>query len=48
MRRSHDRFAAADRGHLGIENCLRWCLGVPFREDHSRVHASFAADTWHS
>lgn len=38
MRRSHDRFAAADRGHLDIENSLRWCLDVAFREDHSRVH----------
>jgi hypothetical protein len=44
MRRSHDRFAAANRGHLNIENSLRWCLDVAFREDHSRVHDCFAVD----
>jgi predicted transposase YbfD/YdcC len=31
------RFAAAVRGHWGIENCLHWTLDVTFREDESRI-----------
>ena len=38
------RFAAAGRGHWGIENSLHWCLEVTFREDDSRVRDRFAAD----
>ena len=30
-------FAAAVRGHWGIENTLHWSLDVTFSEDHSRV-----------
>lgn len=30
-------FAAAVRGHWGIENRLHWCLDVTFREDESRI-----------
>ena len=38
------RFAAACRGHWGIENSLHWCLDVTFRENDSRVRDRFAAD----
>lgn len=38
------RFAAAVRGHWGIENTLHWCLDVTFREDESRLRDRFAAD----
>jgi predicted transposase YbfD/YdcC len=38
------RFAAAVRGHWGIENTLHWCLDVTFREDESRVRNRDAAD----
>jgi predicted transposase YbfD/YdcC len=38
------RFAAAVRGHWGIENTLHWCLDVTFREDESRVRDRHAAD----
>jgi predicted transposase YbfD/YdcC len=34
---SGQRFAAAVRGHWGIENTLHWQLDVTFREDDSRV-----------
>jgi predicted transposase YbfD/YdcC len=38
------RFAAAVRGHWGIENTLHWCLDVTFREDESRLRDRYAAD----
>lgn len=38
------RFAAAVRGHWGIENSLHWCLDVTFREDESRVRERNAAN----
>jgi predicted transposase YbfD/YdcC len=31
------QFAAAVRGHWGIENCLHWVLDVTFREDECRI-----------
>lgn len=31
------RFAAAVRGHWGIENCLHWQLDVTFAEDQCRI-----------
>ena len=38
------RFAAAVRGHWGIESTLHWCLDVTFREDESRLRDRHAAD----
>jgi predicted transposase YbfD/YdcC len=38
------RFAAAVRGHWGIENTLHWCLDVTFREDESRLRDRTASD----
>lgn len=36
------RFAAAVRGHWGIENCLHWQLDVTFQEDQCRVRKGHA------
>ena len=44
LRLSIKRFAAAVRGHWGIENTLHWCLDVTFREDESRLRNRHAAD----
>jgi predicted transposase YbfD/YdcC len=39
---SVQEFAAAVRGHWGIENNLHWQLDVSFREDECRVHRDHA------
>jgi predicted transposase YbfD/YdcC len=39
---SAQEFAAAVRGHWGIENNLHWQLDVSFREDECRVHRDHA------
>ncbi len=36
------RFAAAVRGHWGVENNLHWQLDVTFREDHCRIRKGHA------
>jgi len=38
------QFAAAVRGHWGIENSLHWTLDVTFREDESRLRNRIAAE----
>ena len=38
------RFAAAVRGHWGIENQLHWILDVGFREDQSRATQGYCAE----
>lgn len=38
------RFAAAVRGHWGIENRLHWILDVAFREDQSRVTSGYGGE----
>lgn len=38
------RFAAAVRGHWGIENQLHWILDVGFREDDSRATQGYSAE----
>lgn len=38
------RFAAAVRGHWGIENQLHWILDVAFREDQSRATAGYSGE----
>lgn len=38
------RFAAAVRGHWGIENQLHWILDVAFREDQSRTTAGYSGE----
>lgn len=37
-------FAAAVRGHWGIENRQHWVLDMAFREDASRVRVGHAAE----
>jgi predicted transposase YbfD/YdcC len=37
-------FAAAVRGHWGIENQLHWILDVAFREDQSRATAGYSGE----
>lgn len=39
-------FAAAARGHWGIENSLHWSLDVIFREDDCRVRKDHAAENF--
>jgi predicted transposase YbfD/YdcC len=38
------RFAAAARGHWGVENSLHWSLDIAFREDDSRVRSGHAPE----
>lgn len=40
------RFAAAVRGHWGIENSLHWVLDVTFDEDRSRIRKDHGADNF--
>jgi predicted transposase YbfD/YdcC len=41
---SGQRFAAAVRGHWGIENSLHWVLDMNFREDENRTRERTLAD----
>ncbi len=38
------RFAEAARGHWAVENSLRWCLDIAFREDDSRARSGHAQE----
>ena len=40
------RFAAAVRGHWGIENSLHWVLDMTFDEDHSRIRKDHGPDNF--
>jgi predicted transposase YbfD/YdcC len=42
--RGVQRFAAAVRGHWGVENQLHWVLDVCFGEDQSRARTGYAAE----
>jgi predicted transposase YbfD/YdcC len=37
-------FAAACRGHWGVENPLHWTMDVTFREDNSRARSGHAPE----
>lgn len=39
-------FAAAQRGHWGIENRLHWILDMIFHEDQSRLHKGHGAENF--
>jgi predicted transposase YbfD/YdcC len=43
-KRNIKQFAAAVRGHWGIENTLHWSLDMTFREDESRTRGRRIAD----
>lgn len=43
---SVERFAAAVRGHWGIENSLHWVLDVTFGEDDCRIRAGHGAQNF--
>jgi len=40
------RFAAAVRGHWGIENSLHWVLDATFDEDQSRIRKDYGPDNF--
>jgi predicted transposase YbfD/YdcC len=40
------RFAAAVRGHWGIENSLHWTLDMTFREDESRIRKDYGPENF--
>jgi predicted transposase YbfD/YdcC len=42
------QFAAAVRGHWGIENCLHWVLDVTFREDECRIRKDHGPENFAS
>jgi predicted transposase YbfD/YdcC len=41
-----ERFAAAVRGHWGIENQVHWVLDVTFHEDASRIRTGDGAQNF--
>ncbi len=46
LRPNVKRFAAAVRGHWGIENSLHWILDVTFDEDQSRIRKDHGPDNF--
>jgi predicted transposase YbfD/YdcC len=46
LKPSVKRFAAAVRGHWGIENSLHWVLDVTFDEDRSRIRKDHGPDNF--